>query len=49
MYTTQTCGKCGKLDKKIESSKVYKCKHCKKEIDRDINGARNILIRAITK
>lgn len=46
-FTSQTCGKCGELNKDLGSNKVFKCvnKKCKIEIDRDVNGARNILLK----
>ena len=44
-YTSKTCTKCGNIDKKLGSSKIYNCKKCSLEIDRDINGARNIFIK----
>lgn len=47
-YTSVTCGKCGNLHKSLKSKKIYKCKSCKLECDRDINGARNILIKSLT-
>jgi putative transposase len=47
-YTSQTCGLCGNLNKKLGSSKVYRCKECDYEEDRDINGARNICIKVLT-
>lgn len=43
-YTSKTCSTCGKL-KKIGGKEMFKC--CYK-MDRDINGARNILIRYLT-
>jgi len=46
-YTTQTCGKCGEINK-IGASKIYKCKECGLEVDRDIHSARDICIRTIT-
>ena len=46
-YTTQTCGGCGKINK-IKGEEVYSCKSCGIKIDRDINAARNILIKNIT-
>ena len=48
-YTTKTCGHCGSIHKTIGSNKVYNCNNCSTRIDRDINGARNILIRTCTK
>lgn len=43
--TTKTCGKCGKLNEKVGSSRVFKCSNCLLNIDRDLNAARNILIK----
>ena len=49
-YTTQTCGKCGKLHKEIGSDKTFCCpqSNCDFTCDRDVNGARNILLRYLT-
>lgn len=44
-YTSMCCGKCGYLSKNYSESRVKKCKNCNHEIDRDINGARNILLK----
>ena len=46
-YTSKTCGLCGTLNDNLRSNKVFKCKVCQKEYDRDINGARNILIKTV--
>ena len=42
-YTSKTCTKCGNLHKTLGSNKTYNCKKCNMVIDRDVNGARNIL------
>jgi putative transposase len=47
-YTTKCCSKCGELNHKIGSKKIFQCEACDITIDRDINAARNILIRGIT-
>ena len=47
-YTSKTCGKCGELNE-IGSKKDWKCNKCKVHIDRDINGARNIMIKYMTE
>jgi putative transposase len=46
-YTSQPCGVCGHLDK--QSSKTHKCSECNTTLDRDVNGARNILLRYLQK
>jgi putative transposase len=50
-YTSQTCGSCGALNKKLGSRKVFKCidTKCNFTLDRDVNGARNIMIKYITE
>jgi putative transposase len=44
-YTSKTCGCCGAIHDKLGSSKVFKCPSCQIIIDRDVNGARNILLK----
>jgi putative transposase len=46
-YTSQTCGKCGFLTKSGE--KIHVCRLCRFIIDRDINGSRNIFLKALTE
>ena len=50
-YTTQTCGKCGVLNKQIGSNKVFSCvsESCDYVCDRDFNAARNILLKHLKK
>lgn len=43
-YTSKTCTLCGKINE-IKGAEVYKCKGCGNEVDRDVNGSRNILIK----
>ncbi len=47
-FTSKTCTKCGVFNN-VGSKKIYKCETCNSEIDRDLNGARNIFIRCLTK
>ena len=46
-YTTQGCSTCGNLWKTIGSSKIYKCDKCNLICDRDINAAKNILMKGL--
>ena len=43
-YTSKTCGNCGHINT-IGGKEVWTCKHCGCVHDRDINGARNILLK----
>ncbi|MHA2055765.1 MAG: RNA-guided endonuclease InsQ/TnpB family protein [Candidatus Hodarchaeales archaeon] len=45
-YTSKTCGHCGNIGK-IGLERYFRCNKCGNGFDRDINGARNILIRNI--
>jgi putative transposase len=47
-YTTKCCGKCGTINEKVGSKKIYKCGKCDLVMDRDVHAARNILIRALS-
>ena len=47
-YTSKTCGICGDQHPDLKSKKVFDCRKCGSKIDRDINGARNILIKSLT-
>ncbi|WP_307731330.1 zinc ribbon domain-containing protein [Microseira wollei] len=45
--TSKTCGSCGYIHHKLGGAKVFKCPRCGVRIPRDVNGARNILLRAL--
>ena len=45
-YTTKTCSRCGYLNN-IGSSKIYKCRGCNIIACRDLNAAKNILIKGL--
>ena len=47
-YTSQSCSFCGSINKP-GTSKVYNCLNCMKKIDRDINAAKNILMKGLIK
>ncbi len=46
-YTTKTCGRCGVLNN-VGSSDTYVCLSCHYTLDRDIHGARNVLLKTLT-
>lgn len=47
-YTSKTCGRCGwQPDGKLSSSKVFLCRRCGFQCDRDWNAARNIFLKNI--
>ena len=45
-YTSKTCSCCGFIHKKLGKSKVFDCPSCRVVMDRDENGARNILLKS---
>lgn len=45
-YSSKTCGECGEISS-IGGKEVWTCKYCGCMHDRDINGARNILLKQI--
>jgi transposase len=45
-YTTQTCSYCGQ-NNKPKASEIYNCSNCNIYIGRDINAAKNILMKGI--
>jgi len=48
-YTSKTCGCCGFIHQKLSSNKLFKCPQCGFTCDRDFNGARNILLRYLSR
>lgn len=48
-YTTKTCTGCGNIDRHVGSAEIYNCSPCGLRVGRDINGARNILLKTITE
>lgn len=47
-YTTMTCGYCGELND-VDKKREFNCSSCRSHCDRDMNAARNIMIRTLTK
>ena len=45
-FTSQTCSSCGNMYK-IETSEIYNCPSCKNIMGRDINAAKNILMKGL--
>ena len=45
--TSQECSECGKTVKKTLAVRTHKCPHCGLVLDRDVNSARNILLKGI--
>lgn len=48
-FTSKTCGECGDLHQHLGGKKVFMCPSCKWTCDRDVNGARNILLKYLTE
>jgi putative transposase len=46
-YTSKTCGVCGRLHGNLGGNREFKCPSCNFTIDRDVNGARNIMIKQL--
>lgn len=46
-YTSKTCSNCGHIHQKLGGSKTFKCPECKFEADRDVQGAKNIMLRTM--
>jgi putative transposase len=48
-FTSKCCGKCGKLNHELGSQRIFKCQRCGMKMKRDINGARNVLLKYMTE
>lgn len=48
-FTSQICSECGEIVKKDLSARIHNCPHCRLILDRDINAAKNILVRGLDK
>jgi len=46
-YTSKVCTNCGSYKKELKNDRIYNCRKCKTILDRDLNGARNILIKTM--
>jgi putative transposase len=46
-YTSKTCSKCGHIHQKLGSNQKYVCPSCGHSIPRDVNGAINIMLKAL--
>ena len=44
-YTSKCCSNCGNIKWNLKGQKVYYCRECKSRFGRDINGAKNILLK----
>jgi putative transposase len=45
--TSKMCSKCGNIKENLGGNEIYRCNKCGICMERDINGARNIYIKAI--
>ena len=44
-YTSKTCTNCGNIKEDLGNSRIYSCTKCGIVLERDYNGARNIMLR----
>ena len=48
-YTSKTCRSCGSVNRKLGGARVHLCQQCGYRAGRDVNAARNILLRYLTE
>lgn len=46
-YSSKTCSKCGHIHNGLGSNKVFHCPNCGHKLNRDLNGAINILFNSL--
>ena len=46
-YTNKTCSNCGYIKRNLGGNKEFRCDECGLRINRDLNGARGIFLRAL--
>ena len=46
-YTSKTCSHCGYIKRNLGGNKVFRCDGCGLRINRDLNGAQGIFLRAL--
>lgn len=46
-YTSKTCSGCGFIHENLGSNKTFNCPQCCKIFDRDVNAAKNILLKCL--
>ena len=44
-HTSKTCSCCGWQNESLHDNKIFECRECSLVLERDINGARNILLK----
>jgi len=45
--SSKMCSNCGSINENLGSSEIFNCVDCKLKMDRDVNGARNIYLKAV--
>jgi transposase len=48
-FTSKTCTNCGAIDEKLGNKDIYACSRCEVVIERDVTGARNIMLKYLTE
>ena len=46
-YTSKTCSSCGYIKRNLGANEIFNCDQCGLQINRDLNGARGIFLRAL--